>query len=159
MKSMSEMICFQEIPDEVCLSFAISNCPFRCEGCHSPELRTDCGREIAELLHEKIPKYKDFITCVLFLGGDDDKQRGELLGALTYCRLQGLKTALYSGQDVFYANDQLGHLLDYYKVGRYIKELGGLSSPSTNQRLYKKENGEWKDITYRFWTSEIENEN
>ena len=153
MKSMSEMICFQEIPDEISLSFAISNCPHRCEGCHSPELRTDCGREVAEILAPTINKYKKAITCVLFLGGDDDKQIGELLGALTYCKMLGLKTALYSGQDNFAANCQLAYLLDYYKVGSYKKDLGALSSPTTNQRLYKKNNGRWEDITYRFWLS------
>ena len=155
MKSMSEMVCFQEIPDEISLSFAISNCPYRCDGCHSPELRTNCGREVAEILVPTIEKYKNAISCVLFLGGDDDKQISELLGALNYCRSIGLKTALYSGQDDFAAYGQLGHLLDYYKVGSYKKELGGLNSPTTNQRLYKKQDGEWKDITYRFWTSDI----
>ena len=155
MKSMSEMICFQEIPDEISLGFAISNCPYKCEGCHSPELRTDCGQKIEFILAPAIKKYGGAITCVLFLGGDDSKQCDELINALSYCSSQGLKTALYSGQDNFTTNSILQNLLDYYKVGSYKKELGGLDSPTTNQRLYKKQDGEWKDITYRFWTSDI----
>ena len=31
-------------------------------------------------------------------------------------------------------------MLDYYKLGKYHKNLGGLSSPITNQKLYKSLN-------------------
>jgi anaerobic ribonucleoside-triphosphate reductase activating protein len=41
---------------------------------------------------------------------------------------------------------------DYIKVGPYIRHLGPLSQPTTNQRLYrKKSDGEFEDITFRFW--------
>ena len=41
---------------------------------------------------------------------------------------------------------------DFIKIGPYIKHLGSLKSPTTNQRLYRlKEDGTFEDITYRFW--------
>lgn len=149
------MICFQEVPDEIALSFSISNCPNNCPGCHSPWLREDCGREVFLLLPQLLRKYKDKITCVLFMGGNDEKQRHQLLSVLHYCNIKGLKTALYSGFDEW-PDTELLDLLDYVKIGSYQAALGGLKSTCTNQRLYKKTNGEWKDITARFWTSDIE---
>lgn len=46
-----------------------------------------------------------------------------------------LKTAMYTGLDVL--EPELVNLLDYYKLGKYDKQLGGLSNPLTNQRLYR----------------------
>ena len=41
---------------------------------------------------------------------------------------------------------------DYLKIGPYIRHLGPLNSPTTNQRLYRQTaDGEFEDITYRFW--------
>jgi anaerobic ribonucleoside-triphosphate reductase activating protein len=41
---------------------------------------------------------------------------------------------------------------DYIKIGPFIRHLGPLKSPTTNQRLYRQlENGEFEDITSRFW--------
>ena len=154
MKSASEMICFQEVPDEISLSFSISNCPNNCIGCHSPWLREDCGRDVFWLLPQLVRKYQDKITCVLFMGGDDAKQKHQLLSALHYCKVKGLKTALYSGFDQW-PDQELLELLDYIKIGSYQISYGGLKSTTTNQKMYKKYNGEWEDITYKFWSSDI----
>lgn len=154
MKSASEMICFQEVPDEISLSFSISNCPNNCKGCHSPWLRTDCGEDVFWKLPPLLRKHQGKITCVLFMGGNDPKQKFELMTALHYCRGKGFKTALYSGFDEW-PDRELLELLDYVKIGSYVEALGGLKQQTTNQRMYKKEDGEWKDITDRFWTSVV----
>jgi len=39
---------------------------------------------------------------------------------------------------------------DYIKLGEYIKELGGLNTPSTNQRFYRIENEAMIDMTDQF---------
>ena len=72
MKSASEAICLQEVPDEISLSLAISNCPCHCEGCHSEYLWEDCGRDALQVLKAKLNEISEYITCVLFMGGDDD---------------------------------------------------------------------------------------
>lgn len=35
-----------EVPHEVCLTISISNCAFRCHGCHSPYLQQDVGEPL-----------------------------------------------------------------------------------------------------------------
>ena len=155
MKSASEMICFQEVPDEVSLSLSISNCPFRCEGCHSPWLREDCGKELEKVLPPLLEKYKNLISCVLFMGGDDSAQIDALEYWLKFCRRYGLKTALYSGHNNMKHLKKIEHLIDYIKIGEYNQFLGGLKSNTTNQRFYKNIEKGWEDITYKFWTSDI----
>lgn len=51
-----------------------------------------------------------------------------------------LKFAFYSGRQEM--NPRVAQVIDYYKVGPYIAKLGPLNKKTTNQRLYKKENGE-----------------
>ena len=41
--------------------------------------------------------------------------------------------------------------LDYIKINPYIKSLGGLADKTTNQRMYRIENGAMIDITKEFW--------
>lgn len=69
------------------------------------------------------------------MGGDQDCR--SLAEAIVEVRMQypELKIALYSGSDTL--PEILFRLCDYVKVGRYIKELGGLNNPSTNQVMYK----------------------
>jgi anaerobic ribonucleoside-triphosphate reductase activating protein len=41
---------------------------------------------------------------------------------------------------------------DYIKIGPFIRHLGPLNNPNTNQRLYRiLPDGEKEDITSRFW--------
>ena len=62
------------------------------------------------------------------------------------------KVAWYSGKTVISPlitkND-----FDYIKIGPFIRHLGPLKKPTTNQRLYRQnDHGEFEDITSRFWT-------
>lgn len=156
-KYVDEMICFQEIPDETTLSFSISNCPHHCPGCHSSYLAQDVGIPLEAVLEERLEFYEGLITCVLFMGGDDEAQRNSLLRCNEKCKKRGLKTALYSGAEDL--PDDVWIKFDYVKIGPYIEQLGGLASSTTNQRLYKKQGEYWKDITYRFWKKELPHEN
>lgn len=160
-------IVFQEVPGEVTLALNISNCQHNCEGCHSPHLREDIGNDLEKDLPGLLEKYKGMITCVLFLGtGNDSSALWHIVQDVWYA---GLKSAVYTGDefdppssgDVDLLDDfayQYGHP-DYLKVGPYKKELGGLSSPSTNQRMYRwnAETKRYEDITYMFWKKENDN--
>jgi anaerobic ribonucleoside-triphosphate reductase activating protein len=45
---------------------------------------------------------------------------------------------------------------DFIKIGPYIRHLGPLNKPTTNQRLYQQTaNGEFEDITYKFWRKQM----
>ena len=151
LKIASFDIVFQEIPGEVTLALNLSGCPCHCPGCHSKHLWEDIGEELnKELLDGFIARYGSMITCVCFMGGDqapeEVAQWAEYIKGLS--GEAGLKTAWYSGRTSFPRNPRA---LDYLKLGPYIESLGGLKSPKTNQRLYKRVGDEWQDITSSFW--------
>ena len=135
-------VTFQEIPTEVSLGIHIVGCPLRCPGCHSSDLwRPDLGADLdSQTLTELITKHKKYISCVLFLGGE--WQAHELQKLIITSKQHELKTALYSGHSLEDIPKLLLDTLDYVKYGPYIAEKGGLSSPTTNQKLINLRTGE-----------------
>lgn len=144
-------IVFQEIPDEVTLAVNITHCPIHCPQCHSKFLWEDMGEPFnEESAAIMIGEYKDAITCLSFMGGDNEPQEVNRLAAWIKQTYPSLKVAWYSGRHNLSSEVDISHF-DYIKLGPYIGEKGGLKSPSTNQRLYKiSPTGEWDDITFRF---------
>ena len=157
LKVASFDIVFQEIPGEVTLALNLSNCPCHCPGCHSQHLAEDIGEVVdEELLNGLLSRYGAMITCVAFMGGDADPE--EVIRWANYIHgLQGtgngLRTAWYSGRMNMPQDEKA---FDYVKLGPYIESLGGLKSPTTNQRLYKRVENEWTDITSTFWKKGLE---
>ena len=146
LKYLGYDIVFQEIPDEVTLAINISGCPHKCEGCHSEYLWNYDGAFISEDIDVLLDKYGRFITCVCFMGGDQNQN--ELLYLVNIVKRRGIRTALYSGCDCFEdIKKDLLCGLDYLKLGRYKKYLGGIDKPLSNQHLYKKVSNEFRDIT------------
>ena len=149
----SDVVC-SEIPDELSLALAISGCNIHCEGCHSRELWEDKGTPLTIEAIEELLNLERGVSCLLLLGGERD------IDALTEIFMhfhKKIKTAWYCGLDMI-PKDKIGILgyLDYYKCGHYDQELGGLNSPTTNQRLYKLEHqgdGSYKetDITKKLF--------
>lgn len=80
----------------------------------------------------------------------EGRNPGELENALLLIRGHGLKTCLYTGSGCIAPFQSLLCLLDYIKLGGYVKDLGGLESAKTNQRFYRIEKGTLIDETYRF---------
>ncbi len=144
LKVASFDIVFQEIPGEVTLALNLSNCPCHCPGCHSQHLAQDIGEPLnEELMDGLIARYGSMITCVAFMGGDADPE--DVAKWAHYVR--PLKTAWYSGRMNMPQDEKA---FDYVKLGPYIESLGGLKSPDTNQRFYKREEDTWNDITSVF---------
>lgn len=151
MRYSVHQIVFQEVPTEVSLAFHVVGCPLRCPGCHSSDLwNPGAGKELDEIhFFQMIEKYKSYITCVLFLGGE-----WELQTLLRLCQLaqeNGLKTALYTGYELEEIPLDLYSQLDYIKYGPYKFHLGGLSSKNTNQRLI---NTQTKEVLNHYFTEE-----
>ena len=145
-------IVFQEVPNETTLVFNISGCPYQCEGCHSTYLWEYKGEFLLENIKEILSNYRNFITCVCFMGGDQNAL--ELYKLLRICQEFSLKTCLYTGRDFdsleeIYALPYFNYL-NFIKVGHYDQNLGGLNNPQTNQRFYKIEYGRLIDITETF---------
>lgn len=151
MKVASFDIVFQEIPGEVTLALNLSGCPCHCPGCHSQHLWEDIGEPLnQELLDGLIARYGSMITCVCFMGGDQAPlyvlEMAEYIKKLRI-KNEELRVAWYSGRMNYPEKD----VFDYVKLGPYIESLGGLKSPTTNQRLYKRVGDSWEDITTSFW--------
>lgn len=130
-------IVFQEVPNEMSLAVSISGCTLRCAGCHSRYLWEDKGEVLSIFAIEQLLKLEDGVTCLLLMGGEHDI---DTLVEIFMHFHRKIKTAWYCGLDMI-PKDKLGivQYLDFLKVGHFDMELGGLSSPTTNQRLYKIE--------------------
>ena len=155
MKYTDTQIGFQEFPDEISLLINISNCPFHCSGCHSPELWKDIGKPLTQRSLERLISENNGITCVGFMGGDPEIVN--LLAQIVHKHY--LNVGWYWGGAKLPAEIDLANF-DYIKIGPYIEELGPLNNPKTNQRMYEivemeDEYGtkfyQPKDITYKFW--------
>lgn len=147
LKYVDTLVSFSEVPDEISLCINFSNCPYKCEGCHSPYLRKDIGENLTPgKLLELLIKNKG-ISCVCLMGGDSDISYLNFLAR--GIRLKNLKVAWYSGGQSIPVNLNLKDF-NYIKIGPYIKERGGLDNPNTNQIMYKIVNNCVIDITNKF---------
>lgn len=145
-------VVFSEIPDETTLSINISNCPIHCLGCHSNYLWEDIGEILdTHAIDDFMKEYRGSITCICFMGGDAHPEAINKLARHIKAKYKDMKVGWYSGrQNISSAVSILN--LDYLKLGPYNQRLGGLSEPTTNQRLYKIDKyGITTDITKRIW--------
>ena len=152
LKYVNSDIVFQEIPDEVTLAINISNCPCHCPGCHSRYLWEDVGLPLTtEAIDDFVGKYGTNLTCISFMGGDSDPRGVDHLAAYIREEYPEMRVAWYSGRTVISAQVNKDNF-DYIKIGPFIKHLGPLKNPTTNQRLYRRtDEGDFEDITSRFW--------
>ena len=156
-KFTTSAVTFEEIPTEVTLSLAISNCQGNCPGCHSPELRGDNGLELTEEVLDALIRKNSGVGCVLFLG--EGNSPSDLIRLAERVRNHWkLRVALYSGRSN--VEDELWHHFDYIKIGPYIEALGPINKVTTNQKLYRYSpwfsdvslgHRGWRDITCLFW--------
>lgn len=154
LKYVNYAIVCEEVPDEISLAINISGCPYKCKGCHSKYLWEYTGNYISDDLDKLIDKYNSLITCVCFMGGDQNLN--ELLNLCKIVKKRGYKVCIYSGScniskfSIFYDNA----CIDYIKIGSYIESRGGLNNKNTNQKMYKVIYGDTskqlENITYRF---------
>ena len=136
------------------LAVGISGCNIHCEGCHSRELWEDKGTPLTIEEIDRLLKKHQGISTLLLMGGERDIDA--LIELFMYARKK-VRTAWYCGLDMV-PKEKIGILqyLDYLKTGHYDHDLGGLDSPTTNQRLYRIEHqgdgNYWEtDITHLFW--------
>lgn len=143
-------IVFAEIPDETTLAINLTGCPNRCPGCHSPHLQRDAGRELDEReLAALLDRYGRTVTCVCFMGGDAAPEEVERLARWVHRTWHRLRVGWYSGRELL-PEGVSPEAFDYVKLGPWIEACGPLTSPTTNQRLYRIDGGRMTDITARF---------
>lgn len=149
-----------EVPRELSLGIAILGCNIHCPDCHSQHTwdinSQGQGIDLTTDELDKLIKAQPWVSCILFFGGEWDTTY--LNQTLLYVRKNyEYRLALYSGHDLgFFQKTHILDVLDFIKVGPYVKALGGLIYPSTNQRLYRLENGKViEDMTPLFWRTNI----
>ena len=144
-------IVFAEFPGETTLAVNLTGCPNRCPGCHSPHLQGDGGTPLdGEALRRLLDRYGSAVTCVGLMGGDAAPAEVAALAARIRQLQPGLRIGWYSGRSELPEGIDI-RLFDYLKLGPWIAERGPLSSPATNQRLYRiGADGSREDITHRF---------
>lgn len=155
--SSDYQITTQDVLDELALAISLSGCPLHCRGCHSSftweptfgEILTD---DKLKALIQKNPH----ISCVLFYGGEWQLER--LLQMIDIVKEHQLKVCVYTGlmlEEVKLTKSRLLDVVDYLKVGRWISEKGGLNKKTTNQRFYKIDHVNGKNVltdwTNRFY--------
>lgn len=144
-------VVFAEIPGETTLAVNITGCPNRCPGCHSPHLLADAGEVLDdEALGALLGRYGRAVTCVCFMGGDADPFEIARLTGVVRRTMPGLRVGWYSGRQELPAG-LAPQTFDYIKLGPWVEALGPLTSPATNQRLYRvAADGAMEDITELF---------
>ena len=87
-------------------------------------------------MHTIIDKYASSVTCICFMGGDQEPEKIEQLAKFVHSTWPSLKTAWYSGRSKL--PEGFGYTqFNFIKLGPYIESLGGLRSANTNQQLYR----------------------
>ena len=149
LKYLGYSVVLQEVPDEISLAINISGCPVKCQDCHSKYLWEYTGDYISDDIYKILDIYGHMISCICFMGGNQNIN--ELKELCSICKNLNYKTCLYTGYEL---NEHLKAFalkyLDYLKVGAFDKNKGGLNSPTTNQKMFKINKNDLKDITYKF---------
>jgi len=140
-------IVVEEVPNEISLALSISGCPLRCFDCHSKETYpNDFGTPLTPIKMQSLIKENKHISCVLFYGGE--WQTEYLILLIDIVKSFQLKVCLYTGKELEDIPKDILQRLNYIKVGAYNKELGNLTSKTTNQKFINLDTKE--DITNTF---------
>ena len=156
LKYLDYQIYPNEIPNELSLGISILGCPQHCKGCHSPQLwdvnSAGRGKDLTPESIDALRTLQNGFSCVLFLGGDWNPSdlTEAILGASTGLEMP---CALYSGQEYEALRDSMDlRLFKYLKWGAYREDLGGLQSRTTNQQIWRLENGvPVEKLNHYFW--------
>lgn len=130
MRIINHFTSFQEVPDNLSLCFSVFGCPHKCKNCSWAGEKEFMNLSITDI-EEILDKYKDYVSCICFLGGEWEPDFEEILDL---CNKKNLLTCLYTGADKF-ENQEILSKLTFIKVGHYDESLGGLQSKTTNQRF------------------------
>ena len=140
---VSTGITLNEVPDKVAFFIELGSCTQRCKGCHSKELWEDVKEptSLDVLLKEAEKAIDKGANAIVLMGGTCNGLHTEELCNILQALSEIAPTCLYSGSDDQKLNRFFAENTDitWIKTGSYKEELGGLSSPTTNQKFYRKE--------------------
>lgn len=148
---VSRGITLSEVPDRIAVFFEIGCCHNGCKGCHSPHLQTNKVPFITleEMVEYANKRVDEGANAIVLMGGTtnglDMRELYEIINALSFvapvCLYSGLDSSMEEACELV-----KNAYLSWLKIGSYKESLGGLQSPTTNQRFFKCD----FDITYSF---------
>ena len=142
LKFYNRQVVFQEVPNEISVSFSLAGCKQNCPGCSWKEAVKHLSEQnlTDDYYYKTLDKYKNLASCILFFGGEWNQS--ELAKRLKEAKNAGYKTCLYTGVEKPQLQNEVIQELDYLKTGRYVEKLGALNSPYTNQKFINVKTGE-----------------
>lgn len=140
---VSTGITLNEVPDKIAYFIELGSCTQRCKGCHSKELweEVESPTSLEAVLRGAENAIESGANAIVLMGGTCNKMSTPDLLKVLDGLSEIAPTCLYSGLDDEKTNTYIAEHSDitWLKTGSYKEELGGLSSPTTNQRFYRKE--------------------
>lgn len=140
---VSTGITLTEVPDKVSFYIELGGCIQRCKGCHSPHLQQPVTYKTSldSLMGKVCTAIDKGANAIVLMGGTTNEMSTKDLQLLINRLAEEAPVCLYSGSDDKRLNHHIAETTDltWIKTGSYKEDLGGLSSPTTNQRFYRKE--------------------
>lgn len=140
---VSTGITLNEVPDKIAYFIELGSCTQRCKGCHSEELweEVKSPMSLEDVLRGAEKAIESGANAIVLMGGTCNKMSTPDLLKVLDGLSEIAPTCLYSGLDDEETNTYIAEHsgITWLKTGSYKEELGGLSSPTTNQRFYRKE--------------------
>ncbi|WP_196599045.1 hypothetical protein [Pectinatus frisingensis] len=145
---VSKGITLTEVPNKVAVYFEIGECVRNCKGCHSEHLRCKVNEKMSlyQMMQYAEAQVDKGANAIVLMGGTTNGLSDEELEELIIVMSGIAPVCLYTGTDDESFHRWLAQKLPltWLKTGSYKAALGGLQSPTTNQRFYKV------DIKYTF---------
>lgn len=140
---VSTGITMNEVPDKVAFYVELGECTQHCAGCHSPHLWKPVEHKttLEDLQAQADEAINKGANAIVLMGGTTNGLSMDDLIKV----IDGLEaiasTCLYSGIDDMEVNRYIAEhsQLTWIKTGSYKEELGGITSPTSNQRFFRKE--------------------
>lgn len=152
-------ITLTEIPDHLTVFFEIGGCKCKCKGCHSPHLNTpickDLYTSIVDMRTYAESQKAKGATAIVLMGGTNNYgvTIEKLIGAikeLSKVLPVGVYSGLPCGASASFVLKDIEEL-QWLKIGDYKEDLGGLDSPTTNQKFFARSPlGFWENKTHLF---------
>jgi anaerobic ribonucleoside-triphosphate reductase activating protein len=137
---------FIDVPNRIAVAIYFAGCSIRCKGCQNPDLWDPLSGELMsdDSVMEKVQKHP-LAEYVVFLGGEPTDQMEFLQHLCNRIKQSvGVPIALYTGREFEVLPQALLNNIDLIVCGPYRIDLhvGGWPA-SSNQRILKKEEGQW----------------
>jgi anaerobic ribonucleoside-triphosphate reductase activating protein len=133
---------FIDVPDKIAIAIYFAGCSIRCNGCQNKILwdkHIGIPMSPQDILLQI--KYHPLAQSVVFLGGEPTDQQ-DILSFI--CSKISLEKVLYTGREIEDLSSDLKNYIDVIICGPYCEDKKTDKFPaSSNQRIYKKEEGVW----------------